>query len=49
MHHVEVDTSSLTKGVWEKDPVRGEDSFEAFEEVLATASDLGADAVLLGG
>jgi hypothetical protein len=37
------------QGVWEKDPVRGEDSFEAFEEVLFTATDLAADAVLLGG
>ncbi|GAX85793.1 hypothetical protein CEUSTIGMA_g13208.t1 [Chlamydomonas eustigma] len=36
-------------GVWEKDEVRRDDSFDAFEEVLITATSLGADAVLLGG
>ncbi|KAG1663650.1 hypothetical protein FOA52_011705 [Chlamydomonas sp. UWO 241] len=36
-------------GVWEKDEVRREDSFEAFEEVLRTANNLGVDCVLLGG
>lgn len=35
--------------MWEKDEVRKNDSFEAFEEVLATASELSVDFVLLGG
>ena len=39
----------MAQGVWERDPVRGEDSFDAFEEVLLTATNMGADAVLLGG
>ena len=37
------------KGVWEKDEVRKDDSFDAFEEVLQLAVAYGADLVLLGG
>ena len=37
------------QGVWEKDEVRKNDSFEAFEEVLELAASLGVDALLLGG
>ncbi len=40
---------SPRQGVWEKDEVRREDSFEAFDEVLQLATKWGADAVLLGG
>jgi double-strand break repair protein MRE11 len=36
-------------GFLEKDPVRGDDSFRAFEEVLALARSNGVDMVLLGG
>ncbi|KAL6753815.1 Metallo-dependent phosphatase-like protein, partial [Haematococcus lacustris] len=36
-------------GVWEKDEVRKNDSFIAFEEVLSRAVDLNVDMVLLGG
>jgi double-strand break repair protein MRE11 len=36
-------------GYLERDPIRGEDSFEAFEEVLEHAREAGADALLIGG
>jgi hypothetical protein len=36
-------------GFMERDPVRGSDSFLAFEEVLATARAKGVDLVLLAG
>eukprot|EP00727_Mastigamoeba_balamuthi_P007617 m51a1_g3476 putative double-strand break repair protein MRE11 (703) ;mRNA; r:760975-763659 len=36
-------------GFMERDPLRGSDSFEAFEEVLQHARSRGADMVLLGG
>eukprot|EP00616_Rhizochromulina_sp_CCMP1243_P008925 CAMPEP_0118989314 /NCGR_PEP_ID=MMETSP1173-20130426/47786_1 /TAXON_ID=1034831 /ORGANISM="Rhizochromulina marina cf, Strain CCMP1243" /LENGTH=688 /DNA_ID=CAMNT_0006940299 /DNA_START=38 /DNA_END=2101 /DNA_ORIENTATION=+ len=36
-------------GFQEKDPVRGNDSFAAFEEVLIAAKNKGVDMVLLGG
>ncbi|KAF9166818.1 Double-strand break repair protein mre11a [Actinomortierella ambigua] len=36
-------------GYLEKDPVRGNDSFEAFEEVLKLAADSEVDMILLGG
>eukprot|EP00884_Botryococcus_braunii_P018650 jgi/Botrbrau1/5469/Bobra.27_1s0019.2 len=36
-------------GVWEKDEVRKDDSFNAFEEVLEIAREQQADLVLLGG
>ncbi len=36
-------------GFMERDPVRGSDSFLAFEEVLATARKKGVDMVLLAG
>ena len=35
--------------MWEKDEVRKDDSFMAFEEVLQLAAKHGADFVLLGG
>ena len=41
--------TDLHLGFAERDPVRGLDSFLAFEEVLATARSRGADAVLLAG
>ncbi len=37
------------QGVWEKDEIRKNDSFVAFEEVLQSAVELRADLVLLGG
>lgn len=37
------------QGVWEKDEVRRDDSFRAFEEVLQLAAKLEVDMVLLGG
>lgn len=37
------------QGVWEKDEIRKDDSFRAFEEVLKTATQLNVDFVLLGG
>lgn len=37
------------QGVWEKDDVRGQDSFRSFEEVLDLAKEQDADMVLLGG
>ena len=36
-------------GVNEKDPIRGNDSFETFEEILQIAKERRADCVLLGG
>ncbi|KAG0243236.1 Double-strand break repair protein mre11a [Mortierella sp. GBA43] len=36
-------------GYLEKDPVRGDDSFAAFEEILALAADSEVDMILLGG
>lgn len=42
-------TMSITQGVWEKDPVRADDSFRSFEEVLDLAREHKADMVLLGG
>ncbi|KAF9107025.1 Double-strand break repair protein mre11a [Mortierella sp. AM989] len=36
-------------GYLEKDPVRGDDSFAAFEEILALASESEVDMILLGG
>ena len=36
-------------GVFEKDPIRADDSYAAFEEVLITAKKKKADFVLLGG
>ena len=36
-------------GVNEKDPVRGNDSFAAFEEILQLAKQYDVDALLLGG
>jgi len=36
-------------GVDEKDPIRGNDSFETFEEILQIAKERRADCVLLGG
>ena len=37
------------QGVWERDEWRGNDSFEAFEEVFAAAKRHNSDLVLLGG
>jgi double-strand break repair protein MRE11 len=37
------------QGVWERDTLRKDDSFEAFNEVLELASARSADMVLLGG
>ena len=37
------------QGVWEKDEIRKDDSFIAFEEVLMKATELDVDYVLLGG
>ena len=36
-------------GVWERDEIRREDSFEAFEEIFQLAQDHDVDMVLLGG
>lgn len=36
-------------GYMEKDPVRGQDSFESFEEILRIAAERNVDAILLGG
>ena len=36
-------------GFREKDPIVGEDSFNAFEECLEIANELNVDFVLLGG
>ena len=36
-------------GVHEKDPIRGSDSFDTFEEILQIAKERRADCVLLGG
>ncbi|KAH6561363.1 hypothetical protein BASA62_009872 [Batrachochytrium salamandrivorans] len=36
-------------GYMEKDPIRGEDSFNAFEEILQLAQDREVDMVILGG
>lgn len=41
--------SDVHLGHQESDPVRGEDSFVAFEEVLSLAAERDADLVLLGG
>lgn len=37
------------QGVWEKDEIRKDDSFTAFEEILQVASDQEVDLLLLGG
>ena len=39
----------VIQGVWEKDPVRKEDSFVSFEEVMQKAVEMDVDMVLLGG
>jgi double-strand break repair protein MRE11 len=39
----------LSQGVWEKDEVRKDDSFNAFEEVLQLAQAHDVDLLLLGG
>ncbi|CAB0002214.1 unnamed protein product [Nesidiocoris tenuis] len=36
-------------GVHEKDPIRGDDSFNTFEEILLTAKEKDVDFILLGG
>ncbi|BES99768.1 meiotic recombination [Nesidiocoris tenuis] len=36
-------------GVHEKDPIRGDDSFNTFEEILLTAKERDVDFILLGG
>lgn len=36
-------------GVWERDEIRKDDSFNSFEEVLVLANDLKVDFILLGG
>ncbi len=41
--------ASAVQGVWEKDEVRKNDSFQAFDEVLQKAVDMNVDLVLLGG
>jgi hypothetical protein len=42
-------TPPPSQGVWEKDEIRKDDSFMAFEEVLQTAVELEVDFLLLGG
>ena len=42
-------TTDNHMGFSEKDPVVGNDSFEAFEECLQIANDRNVDFVLLGG
>ncbi len=37
------------QGVWEKDPVRRDDSFETFDEIFRIALERDVDFVLLGG
>ena len=37
------------QGVWEKDPVRKDDSFETFDEIFRIALERDVDFVLLGG
>ena len=37
------------QGVWEKDEIRKDDSFDSFEEVLQMAVQQNVDAVILGG
>lgn len=39
----------FVQGVWEKDQVRKDDSFETFSEILGLARQLEVDFVLLGG
>lgn len=39
----------IWQGVWEKDNVRKDDSFETFEEIFQLAQSLAIDFVLLGG
>ncbi len=41
--------SACLQGVWERDPVRKDDSFVSFEEVMAKALEMEVDMVLLGG
>ena len=36
-------------GFMERDPIRGEDSFSAFEEILSTSKDKKVDFVLFAG
>lgn len=43
MHH------ATLKGVWEKDEIRKDDSFVAFEELLQLAAAQDVDMLLLGG
>lgn len=40
--------SPSTQGVWEKDEIRKNDSFEAFEEIMQKAAEYQVDIVLLG-
>ena len=42
-------TTDNHMGFREKDPIVGEDSFNAFEECLEIANELNVDFVLLGG
>ena len=37
------------QGVWERDPIRKDDSFRTFEEIFQIAKELQVDLVLLGG
>ena len=39
----------LPQGVWERDEIRKDDSFEAFEEILHLAEEQDVDLILLGG
>ena len=40
---------SVVQGVWERDPIRKDDSFRTFEEIFQIAKELQVDLVLLGG
>lgn len=42
-------SESRVQGVWEKDEIRKDDSFVAFEEILRLAQKEAVDLVLLGG
>ncbi len=39
----------LAQGVWEKDELRKNDSFDSFEEILQLAVERNVDMILLGG
>lgn len=39
----------ILQGVWEKDEIRKDDSFAAFEEILQLAQEQEVDLLLLGG